>query len=179
MGSTSEESKIGVKDKVKEKLKQVSIETKQHIDAALVTVRGQTWSEPLGKACSVTGGIAKGLGNFVPGFGILGGALSLGSKLLNPKASQNDLKRAKEEHERNSSGTGSGEVREDMEEVKAEVKVLIKEVQQFSQSVGQEIKDMKDVVNRTFDIVVDTRYKVVETHDTFIFVCSSINYQLI
>ena len=162
MGSTSEESKIGVKDRVNKKLKQISIETKQHVDAVLVTVRGQTWSEPLGKACSVTGGIAKGLGNFMLGFGILGGALSLGSKLLNPKASKNDLERAQGEHERKNSGTGSGEVREDMEEVKAEVKELMKEVQQFSQSVGQEIKDMKDVVNRTFDLVVDTRYKAVQ-----------------
>ena len=81
-GSTSEKPKIGVKDRVKEKVKQISTETKQHIDAALATVRGQTCSEPLGKVCSVIGGIAKGLGNFVPGFGILGGALSLGSKLL-------------------------------------------------------------------------------------------------
>ena len=157
MSASAKESKIGIKGKVKEKVKQVSIETKQHVDAALATVRGQTWSEPLGKACSVTGGIVKAIGNFVPGFGILGGALSLGSKLLNPKATRNDLERAKGK----SIGTGSGEVREDLEEVKAEVKELIRDVQQFSQSVGQEIKDMKDVVNRTFDIVVDTHYKVV------------------
>ena len=84
----------GIKGKVKEKVKQVSIETKQHVDAALATVRGQPWSEPLGKACSVTGGIVKAIGNFVPGFGILGGALSLGSKLLNPKATRNDLERS-------------------------------------------------------------------------------------
>ena len=157
ISASAKESKIGIKGKVKEKVKQVSIETKQHVDAALATVRGQTWSEPLGKACSVTGGIVKAIGNFVPGFGILGGALSLGSKLLNPKATRNDLERAKGK----SIGTGSGEVREDLEEVKAEVKELIRDVQQFSQSVGQEIKDMKDVVNRTFDIVVDTHYKVV------------------
>ena len=159
---------LKVVDEAKEQLGSVAASTKQaatdakvQVDLVVAKVRGQTWSEPLGKACSVTGGIAKGLGNFVPGFGILGGALSLGSKLLNPMASRNDLERAKGEHERNTSGTGSGEVREDMEKVKAEVKVLIKEVQQFSQSVGQEIKDMKDVVNCTFDIVVDTRYKVV------------------
>ena len=159
LSATAEDSKIGIKDRVKGKVKQVSIETKQHVDAALATVRGQTWSEPLGKACSVTGGIVKALGNFVPGFGILGGALSLGSKLLNPKASRNDLARAKGEN----IGTGMGEVREDLEEVKAEVKGLMKEVQQFSQTVGQEVKEMKDVVNRTFDIVVDTRYKVAQT----------------
>ena len=79
--------------KVVDKTKQTAIETKQHVDEALVKVRGQTWSEPLGKACSVTGSIVSGLGNFVPGLGILGGALCLGSKVLNPKASMNDVRR--------------------------------------------------------------------------------------
>ena len=75
---------------------QTAIETKQHVDEALVIVRGQTWSEPLGKACAVTGGIVSGLGNFVPGLGIVGGALSLGSKVLNPTASMNDVRREQE-----------------------------------------------------------------------------------
>ena len=77
----------------KENVKQTAIETKQHVDEALVKVRSQTWSEPLGKACSVTGSIVSGLGNFVPGLGILGGALSLGSKVLNPTTSMNDVRR--------------------------------------------------------------------------------------
>ena len=77
----------------KENAKQTAIETKQHVDEALVKVRSQTWSEPLGKACSVTGSIVSGLGNFVPGLGILGGALCLGSKMLNPSASMNDVRR--------------------------------------------------------------------------------------
>ena len=59
-------------------------------------MRGQTWSEPLGKACSVTGLIVQGLGNFVPGLGIVGGALSLGGTLLNPKATMNDVRREQE-----------------------------------------------------------------------------------
>ena len=74
-------------------LKKAAIDTKQHVDAALTKVRGQTWSEPLGKACYVTGSIVQGLGNFVPGLGIVGGALSLGGTLLNPMASVNDARR--------------------------------------------------------------------------------------
>ena len=92
-----------VVDKTKEKMddvasstKQAVLDTKQHVDEALVIVRGQTWSEPLGKACAVTGGIVSGLGSFVPGLGIVGGALSLGSKVLNPTASMNDLRREQE-----------------------------------------------------------------------------------
>ena len=76
--------------------KQVVQDTKQQVDATLAKIQSQTWAEPLGKACSVTGTIVKGMGNFVPGLGIVGGALSLGGTLLNPKASMNDLKRAQE-----------------------------------------------------------------------------------
>ena len=71
-------------------------ETKEQVNATLAKIQGQTWAEPLGKACSVTGTIVKGMGNFVPGLGIVGGALSLGGTLLNPKASMNDLKRGQE-----------------------------------------------------------------------------------
>ena len=167
---TKEKSRIGLRERTtkaaietKEFVEQASIETKQHVEAALAKVRGQTWSEPLGRACTVTAGIASGLGTFVPGFGIVGGALSLGASLLNPSATMNDVKRGKGENEANNSGTGSSEVKKDMEEVHAEVNELIKDIQRFSQSVDQEIKDIKDVVNRTFDIVVDTRYKVFHT----------------
>ena len=48
-----------------------------------------------------------------------------------------------------------------MRNVKADVKQLIKSIQAFSQSVSQDIEDMKTVVDRTFDIVVDSRYKVL------------------
>ena len=46
--------------------------------------------------------------------------------------------------------------------MKADVKQLIKSIQAFSQSVSQDIEDMKTVVDRTFDIVVDSRYKVLQ-----------------
>ena len=170
MGSTSastEEPRIGIRERTtkaamdaKEFVEQASMETKQHVEAALAKVRGQTWSEPLGRACTVTAGIASGLGTFVPGFGILGGALSLGASLLNPSATMNDVRRGKGENEANNSSTRSSEVKEDMAEVNAEVNKLITDIQRFSQSVDEEIKDIKDVVSRTFDIVVDTRYKV-------------------
>ena len=89
----------------KEYVKQTAVDTKQHVDDALIKVhlhaawyllRGQTWSEPLGKACYVTGSIVQGLGNFLRGLGIVGGALSLGGMLLNPKATMNDLRREQE-----------------------------------------------------------------------------------
>ena len=66
-----------------------AIARKQHVDEALEKVSSNTWCEPLGKALAVTGTIVSGLGNFVPGLGILGGALSLGSKVLNLTATSN------------------------------------------------------------------------------------------
>ena len=84
------------KQAVHDAAKQAVQDTKQQVDATLAKIQSQTWAEPLGKACSVTGTIVKGMGNFVPGLGIVGGALSLGGTLLNPKASMNDLKRAQE-----------------------------------------------------------------------------------
>ena len=50
-----------------------------------------------------------------------------------------------------------------MANVKADVKQLLKNLQTFSESVSEEIKDMKLVVDHTFDVVVDARYKVLET----------------
>ena len=94
---------LKVVDEAKEQLgsvaastKQAAIDAKVQVDLVVAKVRGQTWSEPLGKACSVTGAIVSGLGNFVPGLGIVGGALALGGTLLNPKASLNDVRREQE-----------------------------------------------------------------------------------
>ena len=84
------------KQAVHDAAKQAVQDTKQQVDSTLAKLQSQTWAEPLGKACSVTGTIVKGMGNFVPGLGIVGGALSLGGTLLNPMASMNDLKRGQE-----------------------------------------------------------------------------------
>ena len=86
-------TKQAVFDKTKDFVKQTTANTKEYVDEALTKVRAKTWSEPLGKACAVTGGIVSGLGNFVPGLGVIGGALSLGSKVLNPAATINDVRR--------------------------------------------------------------------------------------
>ena len=50
-------------EKTKDFIRQTTTETKRHVDEALAKVRAKTWSEPLGKACAVTGGLS---GNSVP-----------------------------------------------------------------------------------------------------------------
>ena len=60
-------------------------------------VQQKEWAEPLGIAMGVTAGICNGLGSFVPGLGIVGGAIQVGSKILNPAPSLADIKRSEQE----------------------------------------------------------------------------------
>ena len=53
--------------------------------------QGKTWAEPLGKGLAVGAKIADGLGSFVPGANIVGGALAFGASLLNPEPTIEDL----------------------------------------------------------------------------------------
>ena len=53
--------------------------------------------------------------------------------------------------------------------MKAEVKQLMKSFEEFSQSSRQEIQDLKNIVDRTYDVVVDTRYKVIEMINVFFY----------
>ena len=56
-------TKQPVLEKTKDFVRQTTAETKRHVDEALAKVGAKTWSEPLGKACAVTGGLS---GNYVP-----------------------------------------------------------------------------------------------------------------
>ena len=60
-------------------------------------IRSKPWAEPAGMALGAAASICQGLGNFVPGVGIIGGALKMGSVILNPSPSLADLKRSEQE----------------------------------------------------------------------------------
>ena len=79
--------------KVAEATKTFVEDKKEYVDVYLEKVRDHEWSERLGKGCKTTGQIVTALGNFVPGLGIVGGALSLGGTLLDPTATKKDLAR--------------------------------------------------------------------------------------
>ena len=72
-----------------EKIKQ----TCSYVSESLDKVRSKEWAAPVACALNVTGSIVQGIGNFVPGFGILGGAFKLGSNLLNPQPNLSDLRK--------------------------------------------------------------------------------------
>ena len=59
--------------------------TAAYCSESLDMVRASEWSEPVATALKVTGNILSGIGHFVPGVGIVGGAFKIGSDILNPK----------------------------------------------------------------------------------------------
>ena len=69
----------------------------ESVDKSLEKVRQKPWAEPLGKVLGVTGKIVEGVGDFIPGGHLIGGALSFGASLLNPEPTLEDLQNKLEE----------------------------------------------------------------------------------
>lgn len=147
-------------------------------------LQSKEWAESAGQVMGVTAGIVTGLGRvpgigFVPGIGILGGALKMGSCILNPKPSLKDIKRQTEELTKlmeESSEAVKGffeekleqlqkemskqqEVWTDMEIVKEEVESSLKTIQTEMNSIQDDITDIKDIVQMTFALALDIRFR--------------------
>ena len=146
------------------------------VSRGLDKLKAQPWASPLGTALSVTGGTLKVVGHFVPGVGILGGALAAGSTLLKPsnedlqkdiqamhqtlKNTQNESVRRMMQDNIASLERQQSEIREDFAEVKEELGEVMREIQTKSQNITKEISRIKDIINLTFGLVTDIRYKV-------------------
>ena len=79
--------------------------TKKRVDEGLEKVRAKPWAEPLGKALVTTSSIVDALGNFVPGLGVIGGALSFGATVLNPVPTPQELMKEIQEIKKMMEGT--------------------------------------------------------------------------
>ena len=167
-----------------EKIKKV----KASVDKSLEKVQKKTWAEPLGKTLAVTGKIVNGCGSFIPGAGIIAGALSFGSGLLNPEPSLQDLKKQldalnigiesistdnasvrsiieesmKKEIEKLEAKIANppSEIRSDIEKIKSEMVDTMKEIKQNNDCILNEVSSIKDITSKTFNLVTDIRYKV-------------------
>ena len=64
-----------------------------HIQDSLARIQEKSWAEPLGNVLGVGAMIVESMGSFVPGSGILGGAMVFGASLLNAEHSIEDLQR--------------------------------------------------------------------------------------
>ena len=156
---------------------------KSHVEKGLEKVRAKPWAEPLGTALLVSSKIVDGLGSFVPGGNVIGGALAFGATLLDPQPTIKDLqkdikkitdmlndgvdspvieralqKEIKEMEERMRSPLS--EIRSDLGAVRLEMKHIFQAVGDSMGEVSSEMSSMQDKINQTFNIVSDQRYKV-------------------
>ena len=156
---------------------------KNHVDESLEKVRAKTWAEPLGKTLEVSSKIVNGIGAFVPGVGVNGGALSFGATLLNPAPSPQELKKelldikelvealgtsmtvkralTREQKEiEEKLRNPEGEIRTNFEDVKMEMKEIHKMVRESNIKMSADMNRIQDKVSKTYSIVTDSRYRV-------------------
>ena len=75
-----------------------------YVKDAVDKIRSKPWSQPIGVAMGATSKILECF-NWVPGIGIIGGALKMGSSLLNPAPSLADLSKQIREIENHMNGS--------------------------------------------------------------------------
>ena len=130
----------------------------------------------LGTALEVTGGIVSTVGAF-PGSGIIGGALSLGGKMLKPGAATKEDIRELQQAIDQSQGIvkklleeklaemmrmlESGETfRSDWANVKTEMMQILREVRVENGKMATEVEVIKNIAAATYKMVESLRYKV-------------------
>ena len=156
---------------------------KDHVEEALEKVRAKPWATPLGKALKVSGNIVEAFDSLVPGAKLLGGALSFGATLLNPEITpedlQNQLRDIKAMIEANQGNKFMvqslqkaqieleeqiarrfGEIRTEFREIRVEMKEAYCKVTETSKASEEKMEKIKGLMGETFDIVVDSRFKV-------------------
>ena len=155
---------------------------KNHVEEGLEKVRSKPWAEPLGKALEVSSEIVGAVDGFVPGANIIGGALSFGATLLNPEPSVEDLHKQLKEIQDTIEGSSNtaiilalekakqefedkianpvGEIKVEFREVHAQLRMVWKEVGDHNKNMTEEVSKLKDIISRTFRILVDSRFKV-------------------
>ena len=67
-----------------------------------------------------------------------------------------------------------GEIKVEFEEVRTEMKRIFDEVGESSKKMSEEMSKMRDLINQTFHIVVDSRFKV--PCNIGILVCTALCY---
>ena len=177
-------------------------QTCTYVTESLDKVRSKEWAAPVACALNVTGSIVQGVGNFVPGFGILGGAFKLGSNLLNPQPNLSDLRKSEKclrldiEQLRSKSVStvaieslskdlervqaeitnykeSNSELIEDFARLKLDVRDQFKNMSREMKNIENDVKELKDIVTATFELIVDQRYKeglesIEAAYDTFL-----------
>ena len=155
---------------------------KNHVDESLEKVRAKRWASPLGKALEVSSKVVGAVEGFVPGANIIGGALAFGATLLNPEPSMADLQKELRDIKATLEATNSraisqalekvqleleeriahpiGEVKIQFQDLRGDMKGILVEIRESNKNNSDLISGIRDVINKTFLVVVDTRFKV-------------------
>ena len=148
----------------------------------LEKVRAKPWASPLGKALEVSSKVVGAVEGFVPGANIIGGALAFGATLLNPEPSMADLQKDLGDIKALLKGTNSraaqqglekvqleleekiahpiGEVKVAFQDLRGDLKGILVEIRESYKKNSNLISGIRDVINKTYLVVVDTRFKV-------------------
>ena len=105
------------------------MEKARYLKEAQKNIQDKSWEESVGTALGITSSICQDLGGFVPGLSILGGACRMGSTMLKPVPTIDDLNRT--------------------------TQALSEELK----GVKKELQDVDLILSQTFEIVKDVRYK--------------------
>ena len=157
------------------------------IEDNLEKLRDKPWASKLGLVLSETGKLVSAAGNFVPGLGLVGGALSLGATLIDPPPSLQDINQLKKSldtiAEDNSAArtaitrsiedmeermnSQESEVRKDLGKVQSDMMKMLVNVKTLNAEMSSEMDQIKGIAVQTFHLVVNLKYKVCST-TTFI-----------
>ena len=158
-------------------------EVKKSVSETLESIQQRPWAAPLGKTLQFSAKIVKELGDFVPGAGIIGGALCFGATLLNPGPSREDLQTQLKVTQANLDQKGNSdavmrmliqqkkdikykmdnpvsEIKTDIDTVRNDMKDMFKKVGDSCDKFKGDISVIKDRIGQTFLLVADARYKV-------------------
>ena len=151
----------------------------KYVNDSIKTIRSRSWAKPVGMAMSVTASIVECF-NWIPGVGIVGGALKLGSSLLNPAPSLQDLRKQIQDIESHVEGSSQyvkdllgkqildierqlenpeKELLDDDSLVKQELQVSARIISKDMLKIESDLYEVKSIVRKTYSLVIDTRYK--------------------
>ena len=103
----------------------------------MIKVRSTKWAGHLGKTLSFTGHILNFAGNSgAPFVGMLGSALVVGSNVLNPDPTLNDI-----------------------EQVKAQIEIGFKDVSDKLDSIQHQIEDLRKMALKTLSMIAEMKFK--------------------
>ena len=148
---------------------------------SLNKIHSKTWSEPLGIALTKAASHLESLHNWGIGTCFLRGPVAVGSSLLNPSITKQDLAKQNEDIEanleqnnavvkdvlqqklkeiRNMMKTTQGEVLEDFESISMEAKASVKNLSEDMEYFVDELENYKRLFHMSSTLVVEENYKI-------------------